>query len=268
MSATLPPNGPNGPEQPPEPAEPQHPVAAPPDGADDAAPTPEARPPGLPRLQHPLRGRRLTRKADRPTSPLTPEQRLLVLDAWLRSGLPAADFAPLVGVSKYTLHAWKRNFQAEGPAGLTDAPRGGPSGSRLPEATRRAILLLKEAPPTGAANAWLPSCSADRHCPPAPRPSPASSTRPATNSRNRPPGLAPGGLRGPTPEEAWQGLQPVGLEERVAFAQSVERLEGEARAEQGYPVEGPLGRVAQAAVDRAAVRRALVAHRLLRFTSE
>src|SRR5450432_3284709 len=31
----------------------------------------------------------------------TPEQRLLVLDAWRRSGLPAGDFAPLVGVSKH-----------------------------------------------------------------------------------------------------------------------------------------------------------------------
>src|SRR5262245_55023791 len=31
-------------------------------------------------------------------SPLTPQQRLLILDAWVRSGLPAGDFAPLVGI--------------------------------------------------------------------------------------------------------------------------------------------------------------------------
>src|SRR5262245_25398085 len=77
----------------------------------------------------------------------TPEQRLLVLDAWRRSGLPAGDFAPLVGVSKHTLYAWKRKFEADGPAGLDDRPRGAPAGGRLPEPTRRAILLLQEAHP-------------------------------------------------------------------------------------------------------------------------
>jgi transposase len=69
---------------------------------------------------------------------------LLILDSWRRSGLPAGDFAPLVGVSKHTLYAWKQKFEAEGPAGLADQPRGGPAGSRLPEVTRRAILMLKE----------------------------------------------------------------------------------------------------------------------------
>jgi transposase len=54
---------------------------------------------------------------------------------------------PLVGVSKRTLDAWKHKFETQGPAGLVDASRGGPSGSRLPEATRRAILMLKEANP-------------------------------------------------------------------------------------------------------------------------
>ena len=36
---------------------------------------------------------------------LTPQQRLLVLDTWMKSGLTAGDFAPLVGVSKHTLYA-------------------------------------------------------------------------------------------------------------------------------------------------------------------
>jgi transposase InsO family protein len=72
---------------------------------------------------------------------------LLLLDAWRRSGLPAGDFAPLVGVSKHTLYAWNRKFQREGPAGLEEKPRGGPSGSRLPEVTRRAILMMKESHP-------------------------------------------------------------------------------------------------------------------------
>jgi transposase InsO family protein len=78
---------------------------------------------------------------------LTPEQRLLLLDTWQRSGLPAGDFAPLVGVSKHTLYAWKKKFDTEGPAGLMDQPRGGPEGSRLPELTKRTILMLKQAHP-------------------------------------------------------------------------------------------------------------------------
>jgi transposase len=72
---------------------------------------------------------------------------LLLLDTWRRSGLPARDFAPLVGVSRHTLYAWKKKFEAEGPAGLMDRPRGGPEGSRLPDLTRRAILMLKETNP-------------------------------------------------------------------------------------------------------------------------
>jgi transposase InsO family protein len=78
---------------------------------------------------------------------LTPAQRLLLLDTWQRSGLPAGDFAAMVGVSKHTLYNWKRRFELEGPGGLTDRPRGGPQGSRLPELTRRTILMLKQANP-------------------------------------------------------------------------------------------------------------------------
>lgn len=54
--------------------------------------------PCLPRLQQLRRGRRLAKKPEEPVSSLTAEQRLLVLDAWQRSGLPARDFAPLVGM--------------------------------------------------------------------------------------------------------------------------------------------------------------------------
>src|SRR5262245_26820871 len=80
-------------------------------------------------------------------SPFSYEQRLLILDVWCRSGLPAGDFAPLVGLSKFTLYEWKRRFEAEGPAGLADKPRGSPQGSRLPEVTRRTILMLKQGHP-------------------------------------------------------------------------------------------------------------------------
>lgn len=78
---------------------------------------------------------------------ITPEQRLLILDAWQRCGLPAGDFAPLVGISKHTLYAWQKRFKEHGPAGLMDQPKDAPKGSRLPEATRRAILMVKESKP-------------------------------------------------------------------------------------------------------------------------
>ena len=100
--------------------------------------------PRMPRLGQPPRGKRIRRKSEAPPQTLTAEQRLLLLDTWRRSGLPAGDFAALVGLSKYTLYAWKHKFEAEGPAGLEDKPRGGTRGSRLPEVTKRAILMMKQ----------------------------------------------------------------------------------------------------------------------------
>ncbi len=38
------------------------------------------------------------------------QTRLKILDTWMRSGLPAGDFAPLVNVSKHTLYVWKQRF--------------------------------------------------------------------------------------------------------------------------------------------------------------
>jgi transposase InsO family protein len=92
------------------------------------------------------RGRRLVNPAEK-AAPLKPEQRLLLLDTWQRSGLPAGDFAALVGISKHTLYAWKKKFTESGPSGLMDQPKGGPWGSRLPELTKRTILMLKQANP-------------------------------------------------------------------------------------------------------------------------
>ncbi len=93
------------------------------------------------------RGRRLEKEGVKPAAKLTPQARLLLLDTWRRSGLPAGDFAPLVGVSKHTLYAWKKRFEEHGPAGLMDQPRGSRRGSRLPDLTRRTIVMLKEANP-------------------------------------------------------------------------------------------------------------------------
>jgi len=125
-----------------------------PDGPGAAAPG-ENGPPKPPRLSG-VGGRRqrvLTRKKDvggmHGVAPenLTPAQRLLLLDTWQRSGLPAGDFAAMVGISKHTLYAWKWKFEREGPGGLVDRPRGGPKGSQLPELTKRTILMLKQANP-------------------------------------------------------------------------------------------------------------------------
>src|SRR5215469_11465189 len=104
----------------------------------------------LARLPPLARSRQRQRSLSVPTpkvASLQPEQRLLLLDTWQRSGLPAADFAALVGISKFSLFAWKKKFEQEGPAGLMDKPKGTPPGSRLPELTKRTILMLKQANP-------------------------------------------------------------------------------------------------------------------------
>src|SRR5262249_54828265 len=103
--------------------------------------------PASPRLQTPRRGRRLVAKPTTPTPPLTPQQRLLLLDTWQRSGLPAADFAALVGVSKHTLHSWKKKFDTQGPGGWRAQPRAPPAGSKLPELPQRPILMPKRPTP-------------------------------------------------------------------------------------------------------------------------
>lgn len=85
--------------------------------------------------------------AEPPPRSLTPQDRVLLLDMWQRSGLTARDFGALVGVSRHTLFEWKKRFDRSGPAGLSDKPRGAPAGSRLSDPTQRAILMLKQAHP-------------------------------------------------------------------------------------------------------------------------
>ncbi len=103
---------------------------------------------GVPRLSGVGRVKRGLKKPQ-PTPPrVSPEQRLLLLDTWRRSGLPAGDFAALTGLCKHTLYGWKKRFEAEGPAGLMDRARGAPKGSRVADLTRRTILMLKESNPS------------------------------------------------------------------------------------------------------------------------
>jgi transposase InsO family protein len=93
------------------------------------------------------RGRRLVAPEAGPRRQLTGEQRLLALDAWRQSGLRARDFAPLVGVSIHTLYKWRELLISDGAARLLGRPGRRREGSRLPPATLRAILLLKETHP-------------------------------------------------------------------------------------------------------------------------
>jgi putative transposase len=71
----------------------------------------------------------------------------LILDAWTRTRLPAKDFGGLLGISIHTLYKWRQRFQEDGPAGLEDRKRGPRGGSRLPDETQRAILLMKNEHP-------------------------------------------------------------------------------------------------------------------------
>jgi transposase InsO family protein len=86
-------------------------------------------------------------KPDEVRLTFSPHERLLILDTWQRSGLPAGDFAPLVGLSKHTLYLWKKRFTQQGPAGLAEQPRGAKTGSKLSEVMRRTIVMLKQAHP-------------------------------------------------------------------------------------------------------------------------
>ena len=74
---------------------------------------------------------------------LSGEQRLLILDAWSRSEMTAGEFGKIAGISPHTLYAWRRRFEELGPAGLDAQRRGAPVGSRVAEATKRAILMMK-----------------------------------------------------------------------------------------------------------------------------
>ena len=118
-----------------------------PGGDESPGAEPFAGPVRPPRLRPMRKGQRLVKKPTGPKLQVSPEQRLLILDTWRRSGLPAADFSALVGIPKHTLYGWKRRFEQEGPAGLMDRPRGGRRGSKLPDLTKRTILMLKESNP-------------------------------------------------------------------------------------------------------------------------
>jgi transposase len=117
------------------------------EGAQPALAEPFAEPVGPPRPRPMRKGQRLVKRPAGPKLQISPEQRLLILDTWRRSGLPAADLSTIVGIAEHTLYTWKKRFEQEGPAGLMDRPGGGRRGSKLPDLTQRTILMLKESNP-------------------------------------------------------------------------------------------------------------------------
>ena len=76
----------------------------------------------------------------------------------------------------------------------------------------------------------------------------------------------PWGYRGPTPAQVWQCRQPITAADRAAFRRAVGQHRTEAADELGYAKNQPLGRTAQARLDRLAIRRACVECGLLTFT--
>lgn len=86
----------------------------------------------------------------------------------------------------------------------------------------------------------------------------------AASARNLANELArPAGWRGPTAAELWQRRAPVTPEQRECFLADVTQRRLQARCDLNLPVAAPLEHYPQAAVDRRAVRDALLAQGLL-----
>ena len=73
----------------------------------------------------------------------------------------------------------------------------------------------------------------------------------------------PWGHDAPAPDQVWASRRPIAASERSAFLASCARYAAEVRARRGIPLERRLGHYEQAAIDRVAIRRALVGHRFL-----
>lgn len=71
------------------------------------------------------------------------------------------------------------------------------------------------------------------------------------------------GRKSPTADELWRGRPPIGDDLRRAFQTTLQAQRVQARAARGLGADAPLGHYQQAAVDRDAVRDALLAHDLL-----
>jgi transposase InsO family protein len=75
----------------------------------------------------------------------------------------------------------------------------------------------------------------------------------------------PRGWRGPNADELWQQRAPISAEQRDTFLATVRQQRAAVRAQWNFALDEPLTHYQSAAVDRRAVRDALVVHDLLRI---
>ncbi len=74
----------------------------------------------------------------------TPEQKRAAVEGFRRSGRTQADFAALWGVSSWTLGAWTKRYEEEGPKGLEPRYKAGPGRPRvIAEEVREEIARTK-----------------------------------------------------------------------------------------------------------------------------
>jgi transposase InsO family protein len=76
----------------------------------------------------------------------------------------------------------------------------------------------------------------------------------------------PWGEHGPTRQEVWDQRLPIRAEERAAFGRALDEHREAVRLAEQSPLEETLDRVAQAKIDRVAIRLALVEQGILTFT--
>ena len=76
----------------------------------------------------------------------------------------------------------------------------------------------------------------------------------------------PRGEKGPNPDRLWEERREIRPEERKLFQATVERRRAEARAEAGHAPADKLQAAGERAIDRQAIRRALVEHGYLLFS--
>ena len=76
----------------------------------------------------------------------------------------------------------------------------------------------------------------------------------------------PRGEKGPNPDQLWKERSGICPEERKHFQATVERRRAEARTEAGHAPAEKLPATTERAIDRQAIRRALVEHGYLLFS--
>ena len=228
-----------------------------------------------------VKGKKLVKPEDAGRPTLTAQQRLLLLDTWRRSGLPAGDFATLVKIGKHSLYA----FVQMDPPLVLKSDNEFDSGDLLRfgddqrHARSQLAALLNDyrvtpllSPPyfpryNGSIEAGIGAFKTRVHLEAARHGHPlewncndVESARLQANAESR-----PWGFTQDTPDSAWHKRATILPTDRHAFRHSVDLYQQEVRQEkQQQLLEGlPLGPRDIASARRVAICRALVNHGLL-----